>query len=71
MALFSEKFLMYGGKFSKSNFFVSRQSFPLADYGGRGIGEPENKSLTWSSSSITIALVAVGMSNFLQFSGKI
>ena len=68
MILLSEKLLMYGGKFSRKDFFVSRQSFLLTNHGGRGIRELEKKSLKWRSSSTTIASVTVGMSNVLQFS---
>ena len=67
VALLSEKLLMYGGKFFRKDFFVSRQSFLLTNHGGRGIGEPEKKSLTWRSSSIMIASETVGMSMSCNF----
>ena len=68
VALLSEKLLIYGGEFSRYEFFVSRQSFPLTNYGGRGIAELEKKSLTWRLLSVTIGSATVGMSNVLQFS---
>ena len=68
VALLSEKLLMYGGKFSRYVFFVSRRFFPFTNYGERSAGEPEKKSLTQKSLSIAIASVTVEMSNVLQFS---
>ena len=45
MALLSEKLLMYGRKFSRKDFFVSRQSFPLTNHGGRGYREARKEKL--------------------------
>ena len=68
VALLSEKLPDVWRKVFQKRLFVSRQSFTLTNHGGRGMGEPEKKNLTWRSLSITIGSVTVGISNVLQFS---
>ena len=53
VALLSEKLLMYGGKFSRYDFFVSRQSFPSTNHGGRGMRKPE-KLVYLSEERVTV-----------------